>query len=167
MLGSIAHNKLVTASPFDGPPNKIDSLSKILNHILRDLYAIRSPSLENRITLSAKYCGELFEWRKGLARFLDADGMDTSLLIPLYQRQRNVLNLAYHHSLILVYRPFLLSNFASLNSHNQGSVGLNESNVAACLEAAVNIAAIVNELSETGQIFRAFWVRPLTHFLGL
>lgn len=134
------------------------SLSRILNHILRDLYAIRSPSLESRITLSAKYSGELFEWRRGLAKFLDADGMDTSMLIPLFQRQRNVLNLAYHHALILVYRPFLLSNFASLSSHNHSTLGSNDSNVARCLEAAVNIAAIVNELSEAGQIFRAFWV---------
>lgn len=139
-------------------------LSQILNHILRDLYAIRAPPLATRLTVSAKYADQLREWRKGLSRFLDADGVDTSLMMPLFQRQRNVLNLAYYHALILVHRPFLLSNFASLNSRNarnRGPVGTNEvdSNVAECLDAAMNITAIVNELTIGKQIFRAFWVR--------
>jgi hypothetical protein len=138
-------------------------LSKIISHILRDLYAIRPPSLPTRVTLTAKYSDELVNWRKALSRFLDADGIDTSLLIPLFQRQRNVLNLAYYHALILVYRPFLLSNFASLSSQSRRSRGAPgtpdmEKNVAACLDAAINVTLIVNELNEGQQIFRAFWV---------
>ena len=145
-------------------------LSKIISHILRDLYAIRSPSLLTRISLTTKYSDELVNWRKNLSRFLDADGIDTSLLIPLFQRQRNVLNLAYYHALILVYRPFLLSNFASLNSQSRRSRGAPgtpdmEKNVAACLEAAINVTLIVNELTEGQQIFRAFWVcSPILYF---
>ena len=145
--------------------HNIYSLSKILNHILRDLYAIRSPSLETRITLSAKYSGQLLEWRKGIFRFLDAEYMDTSLLIPLFQRQRNVLNLAYHHALILVHRPFLLSNFASLNSHSQSSLGSNDSNVAECLNSAMEISKIVNELSEGGQQWQGRIILVGTHLI--
>lgn len=142
----------------------LNSLSRIISHILRDLYAIRPPSLSSRVALTAKYSNELINWRKALSRFLDADGIDTSLLIPLFQRQRNVLNLAYYHALILVYRPFLLSNFASLNSQSRrvrGAPGTPdmEKNVAACLDAAISITVIVNELTEGRQIFRAFWVR--------
>jgi hypothetical protein len=138
-------------------------LSKILSNILRDLYSIRPPTLALRFTLSAKYSDALHEWRRNLSRFLDVNTLDASLLIPVFQRQRNVLNLAYYHALILVYRPFLLSNFASLNSrkdHPRGAPGTLEmdKNVADCLNAAMNITTIVNELSEAGQLYRAFWV---------
>ena len=138
-------------------------MSRIISHILRDLYALRTPSLPTRVALTAKYSDELVSWRKNLSRFLDADGIDTSLLIPLFQRQRNVLNLAYYHALILVYRPFLLSNFASLNTQSRRSSGAPdtldmEKNVAGCLDAAINVTLIVNELAEGRQIFRAFWV---------
>jgi galactonate dehydratase len=141
-------------------------LSKIISHVLRDLYGIRPPSLPQRATLAVEYSEKLASWRKELSRFLNADGIDTSLLIPVFQRQRNVLNLAYYHALILVYRPFLLSNFASLNSQSRRSRGAPnapnmERNVAACLDAAINITTIVNELTEGRQIFRAFWVSPL------
>jgi galactonate dehydratase len=83
--------------------------------------------------------------------------------MPLFQRQRSVLNLAYYHALILIHRPFLLSNFASLNnsrSRSRGAPGTADmdKNVMECLEAAVHIASIVNELTEGQQIYRAFWV---------
>jgi hypothetical protein len=141
-------------------------LAKILSHILHDLYSIRPPSLPVRVTLSAKYSENLLNWRQNLSQFLDAEGVDTSLLIPLFQRQRNVLNLAYYHALILVHRPFLLSNFASLNGCNgsaRGAPGTSDmdKNVAECLNAAMNITKIVNELTEGRQIFRAFWVSSL------
>ncbi|TVY51141.1 Activator of stress genes 1 [Lachnellula cervina] len=151
MMASVAHN----------------TLAKIISHILRDLYPIKPPSLHIRVTLSTKYSEDLLHWRKGLSRFLD-EGVDTSLLIPLFQRQRNVLNLAYYHALILVHRPFLLSNFASLNSRNsrpRGAPGTPDmdKNVGECLNAAMHIAAIVNDLTEGQQIYRAFW---FTHYFA-
>lgn len=74
-----------------------------------------------------------------------------------------MLNLAYHHALILVHRPFLLGNFASLSnksSRQRGAPGTPDmdKSVADCLEAAMNIIGIVNELAEGKQIFRAYWV---------
>ncbi|TVY36562.1 D-galactonate dehydratase [Lachnellula occidentalis] len=151
MMASVAHN----------------TLAKIISHILRDLYPIKPPSLYVRVALSTKYSEDLLHWRKGLSRFLD-EGVDTSLLIPLFQRQRNVLNLAYYHALILVHRPFLLSNFASLNSRNtrpRGAPGTPDmdKNVGECLNAAMHIAAIVNDLTEGQQIYRAFW---FTHYFA-
>jgi hypothetical protein len=138
-------------------------LAKIISHILRDLYAIRPPPLAVRVTLSAKYTEALHDWRQNLSRFLDTDIIHPSLLIPVFQRQRYVLNLAYYHALILVYRPFLLSNFASLNSRKDQSRGAPDTldvdkNVADCLDAAMNITSIVNELTEERQMYRAFWV---------
>jgi hypothetical protein len=136
-------------------------LSRILSCVLRDLYPIRPPSMSLRVELAAKYQKDLRDWRAGLSRFLDAEGFDSSLLIPLYQRQRNVLNLAYFHAVLLVHRPFLLSNFASL-AHIDARPGHisnidTTENINTCLEAAMGTVRIVDEIFQSSQIFRAFW----------
>lgn len=148
-------------------------LSKILSSVLRDLYPIRPPSLPHRISLAQKYTTDLLTWRQSNAHFLDTNNLPSSLLIPIYQRQRNVLNLAYYHALLLVHRPFLLSNFASLTHFEQtaaqrgggGLVGGDISgameltckeNLQHCLDAALGIVRVVDEIAES-QVFRAFW----------
>ncbi|CAK7201223.1 hypothetical protein SEUCBS139899_003926 [Sporothrix eucalyptigena] len=155
-------------------------LSKIVSMILRDLYAIRPISSTTRATLTAKHTAALLAWRQddtSLARFLDADHVSASLLIPIFQRQRNVLNLAYYHALLLTHRPVLLSNFAYLRQGASGSSGASnannsssrtdgrdpdvraqaQANMKQCLDAAMNIISIVNDLFQDGQLFRAYW----------
>ncbi|KAJ4303364.1 hypothetical protein N0V90_002257 [Kalmusia sp. IMI 367209] len=144
-------------------------LSKILSLVLRDLYPIRPPSLPHRISLAQKYTSDLFAWRASNAHFLDTTNLPSSLLIPIYQRQRNVLNLAYyHHAVLLVHRPFLLSNFASLTHFDSaqhsarraaGAPALEitcKENVKHCLDAAMGIVRVVDDIAAS-QIFRAFW----------
>ncbi|KAJ0162112.1 Activator of stress, partial [Colletotrichum tanaceti] len=150
-------------------------LSRIVSMILRDLYSIRPSSFSNRCALAAKYSQNLKHWRAEMSQFLD-DGVNTALLIPIFQRQRNVLNLAYWHAMILTHRPFLLSNFARLQrSGNGGGGGGNsgsgkgrrrsvpphkdqtEESVHACLDAAMHVVDTVNDLIQAGQLFRAFW----------
>ncbi|KAL1593914.1 hypothetical protein SLS60_010647 [Paraconiothyrium brasiliense] len=145
-------------------------LSKILSSVLRDLYPIRPPSLPHRISLAQKYTADLIAWRQSNAHFLDTNNLPSSLLIPIYQRQRNVLNLAYYHAVLLVHRPFLLSNFASLTHFEQtaaqrgGLVGdahpaielTCKENLRHCLDAAMGIVRVVDDIAES-QIFRAFW----------
>src|SRR4051812_37446414 len=90
-------------------------LTRIVSLVLRDLYSIRPPSLTKRIELSSKYTAELHAWHNSLVGFLSGTAsearIDNQLLIPVYQRQRSVLNLAYHHALLLIHRPFLLRDF--------------------------------------------------------
>ncbi|KAL5375296.1 hypothetical protein DPSP01_011306 [Paraphaeosphaeria sporulosa] len=146
-------------------------LSKILSAVLRDLYPIRSPSLPHRLSLAQKYTTDLTAWRQSNAHFLDTNNLPSSLLIPIYQRQRNVLNLAYYHAVLLVHRPFLLSNFANLTHFEQtaaqrggGLVGdahpaielTCKENLKHCLDAAMGIVRVVDDIAES-QIFRAFW----------
>ncbi|TEY44860.1 hypothetical protein BOTCAL_0343g00030 [Botryotinia calthae] len=144
-------------------------LSQIISHILRDLYSIRPPSSTVRLSLADQYCKNLQEWRTKFTGFLDAKGVDTSLLIPLFQRQRNVLNLSYWHALILVHRPFLLRDFASLHKRNsyhsrETSTGNSvDKNVFNCLQAAIEITNIVHHLTEAGQLYQAFW---FTHYFA-
>ncbi|KAF2734740.1 hypothetical protein EJ04DRAFT_564019 [Polyplosphaeria fusca] len=146
-------------------------LSRIISLVLRDLYPIRPPSMAHRIDLAAKYTEDLHSWRANLSRFLDAEGVDTSLLIPLYQRQRNVLNLAYWHAILIVQRPFLISNFASLAhiDHRPGAISNIETsrNIADCVKAAMAIVKIVDELFQGSQIFRAFWFTQYKAFCAV
>jgi hypothetical protein len=134
-------------------------ISRIVSHVLRDLYSIRPPSMSLRIELAAKYSRDLREWRANLSRFLDADGVDSSLLIPIYKRQRNVLNLAYYHSVLLVQRPFLLTNFANLANIEKTSASVIDTsqNIAECMDAAMRIVAIVDDMFSGGGMFGAFW----------
>jgi hypothetical protein len=92
-----------------------------------------------------------------MSDFLDTS---TSLLIPIFLRQRNVLNLAYWHTTILVHRQLFLNNVAGSQRSGEDSLNssqINES-VQTCLDSAMNVAKTVDEMIETGQLFRAFWV---------
>lgn len=136
-------------------------ISRIVSRVLRDIYSIRPPAMPLRVELAAKYSRDLGEWRANLARFLDADVIDSSLLVPIYQRQRNVLNLAYYHSILLIQRPFLLTNFANLANINKTSdqtTNIDTSqNIEDCLDAAMRIVGIVDDMFKRGGMFSAFW----------
>lgn len=98
-----------------------------------------------------------------MSLLLDHQGASQSLLLPLFRRQRNVLNLAYWHTLLLIHRPFLLSNFASLSNYSTIRAKLPnheafENNVKQCLDAAMKITKIIEELETRNQLHRAFWV---------
>ncbi|WAO96727.1 Fungal-trans domain-containing protein [Fusarium falciforme] len=148
MSGSIAHIKL----------------SRIVAKILRDLYGIRQPSTESQYKLAAKYAKEIDNWHSGISYLVDTDGIDPSLFQPIFLRQRNVLNLACWHAQILVHRPFLLNNFASLanlgttrNSRSRQNSELTHEHVQGCLEAAMNIVAKIDDLHSNGLLYNTFW----------
>lgn len=75
-----------------------------------------------------------------------------------------MLNLAYYHAVLLVQRPFLLSNFASLTHVVDTRLGRAlegsgidvRGNVQSCLDAAMGIVRVVDEMNG-GMLFRAFW----------
>lgn len=148
MLGPIAYGKL----------------SRILSGVLKDIYSIKPMSMGRRLSLTDHYTEGLRGWRAEMTRFLDPDNLMGAPLIPIFQRQRNVLNLAYWHTIILTNRPLLLSNFAKLTRgrrsypDNQDRRGRIEEGVQECLNAALKIVGIVDEMIQAEQLFRAFWV---------
>lgn len=152
-------------------------LSRIVAKILRDLYGIRQPSTESQYKLAAKYAKEIDNWHSGISYLVDTDGIDPSLFQPIFLRQRNVLNLACWHAQILVHRPFLLNNFASLanlgttrNSRSRQNSELTHEHVQRCLEAAMNIVAKIDDLHSNGLLYNTFWVRQClipSNFPGL
>ncbi|KAH8726452.1 fungal-specific transcription factor domain-containing protein [Phaeosphaeriaceae sp. PMI808] len=141
-------------------------LTRIVSLVLRDLYSLRPPSLAHRIELSSKYTSELHTWRSSLSRFLNDDegrSIDSHLLIPIYQRQRSVLHISYCHTMLLIHRPFLLSNFASLThmpTHSTFAPNASidtSANIASCLEAAMSIVRDVDDVFTSSNLFRSFW----------
>lgn len=139
-------------------------LSRIVDKILRDLYPLWPLSTSTRLGITAQCSRALKEWYDEEADFLDSGRVNTGLLLPIYQRQRNVLCLAYWHATILAHRPFLLARLSKARARNnpQREFSLPEqqvdANIQECLQAAVNICNLVDELIRAKMMFKAFWV---------
>ncbi|ETS78693.1 hypothetical protein PFICI_08546 [Pestalotiopsis fici W106-1] len=130
-------------------------LSQIVSTILWDLYSIHPATKTQRAALITKSSKALKEWRAGLAHFLDDQNVNAALLIPIYQRQRNVLNLAYWHAVILTHRPVLLRNFPHLQEPRNAN--RSHSSIRECLAAAMSIVKTVDALVGAGQMLKAYW----------
>ncbi|OJJ02119.1 hypothetical protein ASPVEDRAFT_656164 [Aspergillus versicolor CBS 583.65] len=146
-------------------------LCRILSGVLSDVYSIQPMTMTERIDHTTKYMKQLKTWRMEMASFLDQGNSNTAPLVLIFQRQKNVLNLAYWHTVILTNRPLLLSNFSRLtNSTRSGQPGegerrdrINES-VSECLHAALEIVGIVDMMTKAKQLLRAFWFTPYFAF---
>lgn len=144
-------------------------LSRMISAILRDLYSIKPVSISTRMVLANKHMNALRDWRKEMSAFLEVAGYMATLMKPIYQRQKNVLNFAYWHAVILINRPFLLSNFARLQQQAALSAEVARkaranADVQECLKAAMNIVETVNDLFQADQMFRGYWVSLTTSF---
>ncbi|KAL4888505.1 fungal-specific transcription factor domain-containing protein [Aspergillus ambiguus] len=137
-------------------------LARIIGRILRNLYSIRPVSQNHRLNTVRTISRDLSDWRAELAWFLDADILNTSLLLPIFQRQRNVLNLTYWQAIILTHRPFVLSNFVRLSQQAQANSthdnAQTEESVGQCLNASLKTVDIINDISENHQLVRALWI---------
>ncbi|KAI9371725.1 hypothetical protein BJX61DRAFT_534573 [Aspergillus egyptiacus] len=148
-------------SPMFGPVSYA-KLSRILSGILSDIYSIQPMSMAERFALPARYMKELQAWRSNISGFLDQNTLNAAPLVLIYQRQRNVLNLAYWHTVILTNRPLLLTSFSRLTNTTPGLPELarraqTDESIAACLQGAMEIVGIVDTMIQAKQLFRAFW----------
>ncbi|KAF2098089.1 hypothetical protein NA57DRAFT_66538 [Rhizodiscina lignyota] len=157
---------LPSQSTMSGCTAHID-LSRILANILRDLYGIKQPSFETRLSLSDKYEQDLQNWRRDLLYLLDTSGIDPSMFLPIFLRQRNVLNLAFWHAQILVHRPFLLSTFAGGSKSAMNESPEVNRHVRQCLNAALNIVDHVHRMSSTGQLYSSYWFTQYFSFCAV
>ncbi|KAL3467931.1 fungal-specific transcription factor domain-containing protein [Aspergillus heterothallicus] len=133
-------------------------IARIISRILRDLYSIKPVSESRRAGAVKTISKDLSDWRAELAWFLDADVLSAALIMPIFQRQRNVLNLTYWHSIILTHRPFVLSNFARLSQQQGSHRAQTEESVKQCLNAAMKTVHIIDEITQNRQLFRALWI---------
>ncbi|CEI62208.1 hypothetical protein FVEN_g10293 [Fusarium venenatum] len=136
-------------------------LARIIGHILRALYSVKPISVSRRTEETQRISQDLSDWRAEFSQFLDADYFSTTFLVPIVQRQRNVLNMTYWHAIILIHRQAVLNNFAKISRQNRRqsvSDASTQESVQKCLQAAMNTVGLIDEMTEHGQMFRAFWV---------
>ncbi|KAH8805499.1 hypothetical protein F5884DRAFT_823181 [Xylogone sp. PMI_703] len=134
-------------------------LHRIVSLILRDLYSIRPASISTQCSLATKYSQMLKDWRDTVPRFLIGDNEAPIPLIPIFRRQRDVLNLSYWHTLIIMHRPLLLRKVALLQRGGQDAINdaQVERSVSECLAAALHIVEEVEEMFQSERMFRSFW----------
>ncbi|OAA68567.1 fungal specific transcription factor domain-containing protein [Niveomyces insectorum RCEF 264] len=132
------------------------------NKVLRDMYPIRPLSEAQQCALATQYLQALEAWRTDVPAFLCVDSKDAVPLIPIFQRQRDTLNITYWHTIILTQRPFLLTNFSNIQNSIRRSYKGNskeqiENGVKRCLEAALHIVDLVEGRCKSHQMSRSFW----------
>lgn len=103
-----AHNRRSTMS---GAVAHI-RISRIVANILRELYGIRRISTEDRLRIALKYDEELEKWLREVSYLVNANGVDSSLLQPIFLRQRNVLILAHWRKQLLDFILISVGHFS-------------------------------------------------------
>lgn len=111
----------------------------------------------------------LQQWRDDLPGFLQMDLANSTPLIPIFQRQRDVLNYTYWHAVILTNRPLLLKGF-NTNGDDGTRIAFEkyktdiQDGVNTCLQAALRVTNRVCQMFQGGLMFRSFWVGLVTEF---
>lgn len=131
-------------------------LTRILNKTLRKLYGIRPVRTSERQKSIRTLSEELQTWKQELPAYLDPELVDPSVLGPLFQRQNNLLSLAYAHATILIYRPNLFHEFCGQNREQLSQEILD--NVRSCVDAAMLIVSVVERMVNAGQFYDGSWV---------
>ncbi|KAF4125355.1 Fungal trans, partial [Geosmithia morbida] len=142
-------------------------LARIISKIVRDLYSIRPISTSRRVILTERISKDLSDWQVDFSQFLDVRFFfktSPSIIVPIFQRQQNVLNLTYWHCIILTHRPFVLHNLTRLLRNPQPGSGQDvndpqtEESVQQCLMAAMKTVHTVDRITQNQKMFRAFWI---------
>lgn len=85
------------------------------------------------------------------------------MVVPIFQRQRNVLNLTYWHAIILTHRQAVMNNFVHISrqggENNTNDDPHTDESVQQCLEASMHTMDTIDEIMQSRQMFHAFWVR--------
>jgi hypothetical protein len=166
MLAPLAHIKYVKSRTLcEDEANHTYSLARIVKNILCQLYPLKPITASHRSDLTAKISGSLAKWRSEMSPFLDTENFSASLFLPIVRRQRNVLNLTHWHATILTHRPFLLNDFGE-NGRGRDVSDDNlldderqtEQSVQQCLQSAMKTVEVIDQMTQSSQMYRAFWV---------
>ena len=165
MLAPLAHIRFVPLEFRSMQCSNLYSLARIVKSILRQLYPLKPITGARRHALTAEIARSLTDWRANLNTFLDSENFNASLFLPIVQRQRNVLNLTYWHAIILTHRPFLLNNSSgdrpargSFDDTLSNEEAQTEQSVQQCLDSAMNTVRVINQMTQSRQMYRAFWI---------
>jgi hypothetical protein len=129
-----------------------------MRKILVNLYNIRKPSIAQRFTLASSLAQELNQWQDETMPFID---LDPAPLSENLRHQILGLRLRLQEILVLLFRPFLLDDFEHHRYQDENGYDLDQKsreNVQRCLQAALAVTDIVNEMATRPCDFGASWV---------
>jgi hypothetical protein len=145
--------------------NRTYSLARIVKSILRQLYPLKPITARHRSDSTARISNSLAEWRSEMTPFLDTENFSASSFLPIVRRQRNVLNLTHWHATILTHRSFLLNNFGEngrgwdvSDDNLPDDERQTEQSVQQCLQSAMKTVEVIDQMTQSSQMYRAFWV---------
>jgi hypothetical protein len=138
-------------------------LAKLIGDISRTLYSLRPLDVELHKASVKRFEEKLDQWQEQLPPFLST--VKPSSLIRSFRRQSVALRMAYCHAIMHLYRPYLLSNTASVlrrSAQDQLQDGIGK-----CMRAAQEVLKIVDGMARDGPLFHAFWWTHYVTFVSL
>jgi len=129
-------------------------LLRIVGRVLKKLYGIHTVKSATRHEITRELGSEVEAWRQELPAFLDPEKVDSRMLIPLFQRQSNLLSLAHGHAEILIFRPCLFNDFHTFDG---GATDEVRNNFKRCINAAMTMVDVVDKMVQAGQFYAGSW----------
>ncbi|KAL2842163.1 fungal-specific transcription factor domain-containing protein [Aspergillus pseudoustus] len=108
-------------------------------------------------------CDSVTEWQAGLPPLLSG-AIHPSSLVPVFQRQLTVLQLARYHLLMFITRPLLLRNYGQVWPDCEATYF---HYLGVCLAAARDAIELVLSFVRESQLFHAFWYSQYIAFNAL
>ncbi|CEL10719.1 hypothetical protein ASPCAL13833 [Aspergillus calidoustus] len=138
-------------------------LSRTLSQAAKEPYVVAGISNRDQLNTIRNLCKSVTEWQAGLPPLLSG-AIHPSSLVPVFQRQLTVLQLARYHLLMFITRPLLLRNYGQIWPDCEASYF---HYLGVCLTAARDAIELVLSFVRENQLFHAFWYSQYITFNAL
>ncbi|KIA75473.1 hypothetical protein HK57_00057 [Aspergillus ustus] len=138
-------------------------LARTLSQAAKEPYVVAGISNRDQLNTVRGLCNSVTEWQAGLPPLLSG-AIHPSSLIPVFQRQLTVLQLARYHLLMFITRPLLLRNYGQIWPDCEATYF---HYLGVCLAAARDAIELVLSFVRENQLFHAFWYSQYIAFNAL
>ncbi|KAL6231502.1 hypothetical protein BDW75DRAFT_42700 [Aspergillus navahoensis] len=138
-------------------------LARTLSQAVKEPYVVAGISHRDQLNTIRALCESVAEWHAGLPPLLSGN-IHPSSLVPIFQRQLTVLQLARYHLLMFITRPLLLRNYGRTWPDCEASY---VHYLGVCLAAARDAVEMVLTFVRENQLFHAFWYSQYIAFNAL
>ncbi|KAL4986143.1 fungal-specific transcription factor domain-containing protein [Aspergillus falconensis] len=138
-------------------------LARTLSQAAKEPYVVAGISHRDQLNTIRALCESVAEWHAGLPPLLSGN-IHPSSLVPIFQRQLTVLQLARYHLLMFITRPLLLRNYGRTWPDCEASY---VHYLGVCLTAARDAVEMVLTFVRENQLFHAFWYSQYIAFNAL
>ncbi|KAL3473588.1 fungal-specific transcription factor domain-containing protein [Aspergillus californicus] len=138
-------------------------LARTLSQTAKEPYVVAGISNREQLNTIRALCDNVAEWQAGLPPLLSG-AIHPSSLVPVFQRQLTVLQLARYHLLMFITRPLLLRNYGQIWP-DCGASYIHYLGI--CLTAARDAIELVLTFVRDNQLFHAFWYSQYIAFNAL